>query len=372
MFWAALAYLNVVVKDPSFWRSTPARSGTSRLTIDQRLQMPGKVRDSVVVIGGDSSDHLGSTVNWNRGEYVVVVWTKPLEDALRDRLMRAGTPATLITSDFMISVKELIMGGLVPHLIWGRFETGKLYLNLNDNDNAKNWIRKRVAKNPFVQQLLMVNTHSLRIGGATSLIHQGVHPDVVRRYGRWLSDCWKLYTFTTRERIAGLSSVIASSSYTLEQSAADFHALRNNMARDAKDPGDEETVPVTTDGRSAASESTPLVQRIDETIEAELLGKEWFNDNDRVRCHITGFTFDTYDDKVLRVVNYNEISDTGEVTQCYSTIPDALIELRKYNTSSIPSPGTVDQRGIAQFAGGRHPARKTAERALRELAAGAR
>lgn len=76
---------------------------------------------------------------------------------------------------------------------------------------------------------------------------------MVRGFGRWLSDCcWKLYTFTTREKIAGLSSVIvASSSYTLEQSAADFHAQRNNMARDATDPDDEEDAPVTTDGRSA-------------------------------------------------------------------------------------------------------------------------
>lgn len=68
------------------------------------------------------------------------------------------------------------------------------------------------------------------------------------------------------------------------------------------------------------------MQKIDEAVEAELVGKAWFNDTDRVRCHITRFSFDTHDDKALRVANYDEISDTGEVTQCYSTIPDALAE----------------------------------------------
>jgi len=31
---------------------------------------------------------------------------------------------------------------------------------------------------------------SLRIGGATSLIHSGATPEAVRRFGRWKSDTW--------------------------------------------------------------------------------------------------------------------------------------------------------------------------------------
>lgn len=74
----------------------------------------------------------------------------------------------------------------------------------------------------------------------------------------------------------------------------------------------------------AGADAAPLVHGIDETIEAELLGQEWFHDGERVRCHITGFSFHVHNGKALRVVNIDEISYTGTVTLRYLTLPDTV------------------------------------------------
>ena len=36
-------------------------------------------------------------------------------------------------------------------------------------------------------------SHSLRVGGATALYHAGVPVEVIKRYGRWVSDCFQGY-----------------------------------------------------------------------------------------------------------------------------------------------------------------------------------
>ena len=43
-------------------------------------------------------------------------------------------------------------------------------------------------------------THSLRIGGATSLFAAGADPTVIRTMGRWSSDIYRLYVRACFER----------------------------------------------------------------------------------------------------------------------------------------------------------------------------
>ena len=39
----------------------------------------------------------------------------------------------------------------------------------------------------------MYSAHSFRVGGATALHCNGVPFEAIRRFGRWLSDCFKIY-----------------------------------------------------------------------------------------------------------------------------------------------------------------------------------
>ena len=55
-------------------------------------------------------------------------------------------------------------------------------------------------------------THSCRSrsGGATALIHAGVHPTVVQCMGRWRSDIYKAYCTFSAGLIAGVSQLMAN------------------------------------------------------------------------------------------------------------------------------------------------------------------
>lgn len=55
-----------------------------------------------------------------------------------------------------------------------------------------------------------VSTHSLRIGGATSLIKLGFSPECVQNLGRWLSDAYKGYVRYDSDLAARVSAALAS------------------------------------------------------------------------------------------------------------------------------------------------------------------
>ena len=74
--------------------------------------------------------------------------------------------------------------------------------------------------------------HSLRIGGATALIHSGASAESVRRFGRWKSDTWQQYSWSTRGLLSGLSKLMAKSEYTLEMSTQQFMAARRTAGRE--------------------------------------------------------------------------------------------------------------------------------------------
>jgi hypothetical protein len=66
-------------------------------------------------------------------------------------------------------------------------------------------------------------THSLRIGGATTMINEGWPVEVVRRHGRWMSiNMWRRYTHTTNELMKGVARSMARAKYTVAQAARDF------------------------------------------------------------------------------------------------------------------------------------------------------
>ena len=75
-------------------------------------------------------------------------------------------------------------------------------------------------------------SHSLRIGGATALIHSGASAESVRRFGRWKSDTWQQCSWSTRGLLSGLSKLMAKSEYTLEMSTQQFMAARRTAGRE--------------------------------------------------------------------------------------------------------------------------------------------
>jgi hypothetical protein len=204
---------------------------------------------------------------------------------------------------------KLEVNDCMPFFRWGNTKDEWLRRDLV----AKAVKKAGVTMGHAAQEL---DTHSLRIGGATSLIHQGVDVETVRRFGRWLSDCWRLYTFTTRERISGLSDLMATSKYTLELSSADFHAARRNMTRE------DGTATPQRSCREAGSPSK-TVPTIDTVREGALSGSEWFDVETGDQCKLIDFSFVTYaDGEVVRVGNFTAKKGTGRTRIFYSTVAE--------------------------------------------------
>ena len=58
-------------------------------------------------------------------------------------------------------------------------------------------------------------SHSLRIGGASALLHAGVPIDIIKRWGRWVSDSFQRYLWEANEDARGLSQRMADDTSTL-------------------------------------------------------------------------------------------------------------------------------------------------------------
>ena len=54
-----------------------------------------------------------------------------------------------------------------------------------------------------------ISSHSLRIGGATSLIEMGIPPSVVKMIGRWVSDCYVAYIRVSDQSLRDAASALA-------------------------------------------------------------------------------------------------------------------------------------------------------------------
>ena len=69
--------------------------------------------------------------------------------------------------------------------------------------NGKFLTREHVHNifNKNIDSRINVNTHSLRIGGATLLSKSGVPEHVIQKIGRWASDCYKRYVKLTSHHV---------------------------------------------------------------------------------------------------------------------------------------------------------------------------
>jgi len=52
------------------------------------------------------------------------------------------------------------------------------------------------------------SSHSIRIGGTTSLLNSGANPLVIKLLGRWLSDCYQSYPVLTSKGTVGVSKLM--------------------------------------------------------------------------------------------------------------------------------------------------------------------
>ena len=60
-----------------------------------------------------------------------------------------------------------------------------------------------------------MGTHSLRIGGASALLHAKVPIETIKRMGRWVSDSFQRYLWEANEDTRGLSTLMARDRSTL-------------------------------------------------------------------------------------------------------------------------------------------------------------
>ena len=83
-------------------------------------------------------------------------------------------------------------------------------------------------------------THSLRIGGATTMAaalaaaNGGVGgDDEVRRFGRWKSDCWRRYVYSARSAVRGLAAAMSRVHVATDATAREFRAAGNTWTETA-------------------------------------------------------------------------------------------------------------------------------------------
>ena len=72
-------------------------------------------------------------------------------------------------------------------------------------------------------------SHSLRIGGASTMLACGYSEEYIRRQGRWQSYCWRQYAYDNREQMAGVSTAMATSDYTVMSAGQDFVHRRRGV-----------------------------------------------------------------------------------------------------------------------------------------------
>ena len=76
----------------------------------------------------------------------------------------------------------------------------------------------------------MVGSHSQRCGGATALHNAGYSLEFIKRFGRWRSDCVKIYLWDGHEMTDGVVNSMASADYELHISCLEH---RHRMSRAA-------------------------------------------------------------------------------------------------------------------------------------------
>ena len=184
--WDSVEFLRVQLSDPNLWRANMLCAFTSVISVPERLAIPGEL-DNVVPIGSDSTPWLLAVFNYRAKECGVIVWTEEVVRAISDALVATGVPEEML-DELIISIKELA-STIVIHAIWGKRETGRLFVNMNDNYNSCRWMWKRVAHNPFAQHILLViGRLEWSYGNDTHLIYVNTKRNVISDYStRWVN-----------------------------------------------------------------------------------------------------------------------------------------------------------------------------------------
>ena len=60
-----------------------------------------------------------------------------------------------------------------------------------------------------------MGSHSLRIGGASALLHAGIQIENIMRWGRWLSNSFQRYLWEANETAQGVSRKMSDDTTTL-------------------------------------------------------------------------------------------------------------------------------------------------------------
>jgi hypothetical protein len=105
-----------------------------------------------------------------------------------------------------------------PELPLFMMDSGKAISNAHINDELKD------AAEELGLERGRYATHSLRRGGATAMAAAGIPSEVIRRWGRWVSDTWRRYVFGTSEELGDLARDMVTARYTLAMVIEDFRA----------------------------------------------------------------------------------------------------------------------------------------------------
>ena len=186
-------------------------------------------------------------------------------------------------------------------------------------------------------------SHSLRIGGATALIHSGASPEAVRRFGRWKSDTWQQYSWSTRGLLSGLSKLMAKSEYTLEMSTQQYLAARRTAGRVCEAQSSDQQPESNLHTQTTDASSEPVDLEHDQSVGhyEYLVGREFYDADDDARFRVTELS-----EEMLAVT----LTDAGnaEVSRCYVLAHYYDLETRKeYYTTAREVAVWVDETQAA-------------------------
>ena len=78
---------------------------------------------------------------------------------------------------------------------------------------VQGWLERAAAEEGYAPERF--GSHSLRIGGATAMLHAGVSVDLIKRMGRWVSDAFHGYLWESSEDTRDLAKKMSEDRSTL-------------------------------------------------------------------------------------------------------------------------------------------------------------
>ena len=111
---------------------------------------------------------------------------------------------TVITIPSMASTLCPVLA-MLRYIIHAR-KTGPLFTFISGTYLTREHVQDIFAR--YLGNSVNINTHSLRIGGATLLSKVGVPEHVIQKIGRWSSECYKKYVRLADKHITAAYNAI--------------------------------------------------------------------------------------------------------------------------------------------------------------------